>query len=93
MLRTSDSKSGTRSYTLGNFRTLLLISHVYKTMCFPFEAFRTAQLVQQIAANLNCGYFKESTFSRYTLYVNVYIANKLIIMEFKMAPYGFNEML
>ena len=30
MLRTDDLKSGTRSYTLGNFRTLLLISYVYK---------------------------------------------------------------
>ena len=93
MLRTNDSKSGTKSYTLGNFRTILLISHVYKTLCFSFEAFRTAQLIQQIATNLNCGYLRELTFSGYTLYVNVYIANKLIIMEFKVAPYGFNEML
>ena len=51
MLRTNDSKSGTRSYTLGNFRTLLLICQ-----CFSFEAFRTVKFIQQIAANLNCGY-------------------------------------
>ena len=50
MLRTNDSKSGTRSYALGNFRTLLLISHAYKTLCFSFEAFRAIQLIQQIAA-------------------------------------------
>ena len=62
MLQTNDSKSGTRSYTLRNFNTLSLTSHVYKTLCFPFEAFRAVQLIQQIAANLNCGYFEVSTF-------------------------------
>ena len=59
MPRTNDSKSGTRSCTIGNFKTLLLISHVYKSLCFSFEAFRPVQ--HQIAANLNCGYFKGST--------------------------------
>ena len=32
-------------------------------MCFSFEASRIIKLIQWIAANLNCGYFKESTFS------------------------------
>ena len=37
---------------------LLLISHVYKTLCFSFEELRAVKLIQQIAANLNSGYVK-----------------------------------
>ena len=67
MLRPNDSKSGTRSYTLENFRTVLLISQCTKTLCFSFEAFRAVKFIQQIASNLNSSYFKGSTFL-YTLY-------------------------
>ena len=82
MLRTNDSKSGTRSYTLGNFRTLLLISHVYKTLCFSFEAFRAVQLIQQIAANLNRSYFKGSTFfdTPYKMHKFCYLSQNLLIL-------------
>ena len=34
---------------LHTFGTLLLISHVYKTLCLSFEAFRAVKLIQQIA--------------------------------------------
>ena len=49
------SQNGTISYTLTDFRTLLLIFYMYKTLCFSFETFRAVKLIQQIAANLNCG--------------------------------------
>ena len=62
MLGTNGSKNGIRSYALGNYRTLLLIALVHKTLCFSFEAFRAVKLLQQIQANLMCGYFKGSTF-------------------------------
>ena len=78
-LRTTDSKRGTRMYILGNFRTLLLVCHVYKTLCFSFETFRAVQLIKQIVANLNCGYFKGSAFF-YTscmLYTNFYVLHYL----------------
>ena len=59
MLGTNDSKNGIKSDTLGNYRTLLLISLVNKTLCFSFEA---VKLLQQIPANLKGGYFIESNF-------------------------------
>ena len=81
LLRTNDSKNGIGSYTLGNFKTLLLISNVYKTLCFSFEAFRAVQLIQQSAANLNCGYFKGVYFFLYTLY-NFLPSNTDILLIF-----------
>ena len=54
MLERNDSKNGTRSYTLGNFTTLLLISDVYKTLCFSFEAFGAVKLIQQIGSAAPC---------------------------------------
>ena len=66
MLGTNDSKNSIRSD-----RTLLLISHVHKTLCFSFEAFRAVKLLQQVAANLKWGYFKESTFFSCTLYIPI----------------------
>ena len=38
MLGTNYLKNGTRCDTLGNYRTLLLSTHVHKTLCFSFVA-------------------------------------------------------
>ena len=68
MLWTNDSKSSTKSYTIGKFRTLLWISYVCKTVRFSFDMFRTVKLTQQIVANLNCSYFKGPLFIEHNVY-------------------------
>ena len=45
MLGTDDLKNDIRSDTLGNYRTLLFISHVHKTWCFSFEAVKLLQVI------------------------------------------------
>ena len=64
MLGPNDSKNGTRSYTLGNFTTLLLISDEYKTLCFSFEAFGAVKLIQQIGSAALCVLYLIYAFSR-----------------------------
>ena len=67
MLGTNDFKNGTSSYILGKFRTLILISNPYKSLCFSFEAFRAVKLIQQIVANLNSCRFKANSVLSYSL--------------------------
>ena len=70
----------TNFYTPGNFRTLLLISGMYKTLHFPFEAFRAVKLVQQIAAKLEL----RPRLRVYTFYIPcrlIEVENKSVYMR------------
>ena len=55
MFGATDLKNGIRSDTLGNYRTLFLISHVHKTVFFSFGAFGAVKLLLQNPANSQCG--------------------------------------
>ena len=60
ILRFDDLKNDTRSYTLRNFRALLLISHVYKSLCFLLEASRAVKL--RICAQNNASKASTKTY-------------------------------
>ena len=73
MIRTKGTKF--IYYSLENFRTLLLTSHVYKTLVFHLKRLELSNYdTEQIGSNFNCGYLKWTTFlySVLTSYVNSY---------------------
>ena len=62
MLRTKNTKSCAHEKLIITFYNSQVYQTLYRFSNHWFQAFRAVKLIQQIAAKLNCGCFKGSTF-------------------------------